>query len=85
MICTSICICVKDCLDKLRESGKNVYVNYERHGNYAAWGSVLDCIGQNGTNAAKEAESLNAFMEDHSGITGLLMKYLEPRVSTRLT
>lgn len=66
--------CFKVYLDIFGKSGKKLYVNIG-HNSWENWTTILDCDGQS---ALKEAERINSFKSDHPGITGLLLRNLEP-------
>lgn len=67
-------------MDEICETGKNVYVCYG-HKTYSEWSLILACMDCDSSNAVEETEGLNAFLKDHPGITGLVLKNLEPTVS----
>lgn len=60
----------------LGQSGKKLYVNFLRM-HYDDWIKLMECVEEN---ALKDAKGINDYTSNHPGITGLLLRRLEPYV-----
>lgn len=68
-------------LDMLLKSGKPTYVYYG-HWTYQAWGYILACMTCNDMNALDEVEGIKGYLGEHQGITGFLLRNLEPDMAS---
>lgn len=69
-------------LDKLLKSGKRVIVYYG-HISQAEWSTVLACESSNGgANSKNEMKGLQAFLNKHPKIAGVILYSLQFDVST---
>lgn len=63
-------------MDILSHFGKPLFVNIG-HDGFLEWTAILDCDGKN---ALKDATGIKNFFSKYQGITGLLLRSLEPEV-----
>lgn len=75
--------CVAVSLERLLKGGKNVYVSYG-HKNYGEWSLILACMACDETNAMDEVEGIKGYMKAHPGITGIVLRKLEPGVRIKM-
>lgn len=66
-------------LDMLCKSGKDVFINYG-HDSYGYWTAALACMACDDMNAVDESKGLIAFLGEHPGIKGMMLRNLEPWV-----
>lgn len=63
-------------MDELGLTGKNVYIIYSHRTN-GEWGLILAGLACDDTNALDESIGINAFVKEHPGIKGLIIRNLD--------
>jgi len=73
-----------DNLDKTLKAKRPTYVYYS-HGTQSEWTKVLACEACNeGANSLDEMKGLKAFLDEHPGITGVILTSIENDETTNV-